>query len=70
MFDDNLVYFLPIIVLQLGLQIFALVNLSKRNKVKFNNKKIWVAIIIFGSLFGPIIYFLYRGEDDDYSSED
>jgi hypothetical protein len=58
-------------VLQLGLQIIALVNLSKRRKVRFDNKLIWVLIIVLGNLIGPVAYFLFRGDEfDDGSSED
>ena len=60
----------PLLVLQFGLQIVALVNLSKRNKVRFDNKWIWVLIIVFGNLLGPIAYFIFRGDEDESSSED
>lgn len=63
-------YLWPILVLQLTIQVVALINLSKRQKVKFDNKKIWVFIIIFGGIFGSIGYFAFRGEDDEYGSED
>lgn len=60
----------PLLALQFGLQIIALVNLSKRNKVRFDNKWIWVLIIVFGNLLGPIAYFIFRGDEDESSSED
>jgi hypothetical protein len=55
---------IPIIILQLGLQISALVNLARRKKVRFNNKLVWVVIIIFGSMLGSIIYFVARGDEE------
>lgn len=55
---------IPIIILQLGLQIAALVNLAKRRKVRFDNKLIWIIIIIFGSMIGSIIYFIARGDEE------
>lgn len=55
---------IPIILLQLGLQIAALISLAKRKKVRFNNKIIWVAIIILTNMFGPIIYFVARGDEE------
>ena len=71
MFWDILMDFWPLLVLQLGLQIIALVNLSKRQKVRFDNKLIWVLIIVFGNILGPIAYFIFRGDEaDDGSSED
>lgn len=47
----------PLIVIQLGMMIFALVDLSKRQKTR-GPKWMWALIIILGELVGPIIYFV------------
>lgn len=70
MFEEIIRYIWPIIALQVTLQVIALINLSKREKVKFDNKKLWVLIILLGGLLGAVGYFVFRGEDDAYSSED
>jgi TctA family transporter len=70
MFEEIIRYVWPIIVLQVTLQVIALINLSKREKVKFDNKKIWILIILLGGLLGSVGYFVFRGEDDVYGSED
>ncbi|MFA7502601.1 MAG: PLD nuclease N-terminal domain-containing protein [Anaerovoracaceae bacterium] len=54
--DWNLL--LPLIILQVGLQIFALISLFKQSLPK-EKKIIWVLIIIFLNLLGPIIYFIF-----------
>ncbi len=46
----------PIIAIQICLQIIALVDLHRTEKVR-GNKWMWVAIIIVGELFGPIAYY-------------
>jgi hypothetical protein len=65
---NELVKILPLIIplylLQLGLQVAAIINLVRRNKVRFNNKWIWAAIIIFGNLLGAIVYFIARGDEE------
>jgi hypothetical protein len=48
---------IPIIVLELGLMVFALVDVIKREKTK-GPKWMWILIIVFVNLFGPIIYFI------------
>jgi TctA family transporter len=68
--EDIIKYIWPIIALQLIIQVVAIINLRRREKVKFDNKKIWVLIIVLGGLLGSIAYFAFRGEDDVYSSED
>ena len=48
---------IPLILIQLGLMIAALVDVAKREKTR-GPKWMWVLIIIFGELLGPIIYFV------------
>lgn len=47
-----------IVVIELGLDVIALVSLYRRpvHQVLFANKWIWVAIIVLVSLVGPILY--------------
>lgn len=60
----NLPFFIPLVVLQIGLMVYSLVDLYRRKKVRFNNKFIWVLIILCFTLFGSIVYLLARGEDE------
>jgi hypothetical protein len=60
----NLALVLPLILLQLVLIIAALVDLSRREKVRWGNKWIWVLVILFINTIGPIIYFLIGREDE------
>mgnify|MGYP001561419624 FL=1 len=56
-------YLIPILVLQLGLMIFALVDLARRERTK-GPKWAWALVIIFINLIGPIIYFVAGREDE------
>ena len=56
-------FIIPLVLLQLILLIVALVDLSKREKVKYLPKWLWVIIIILGELLGPILYFVLGRED-------
>jgi bacteriorhodopsin len=53
---------IPIVLLQLGLQIFALVDVARREKTK-GPKWIWVLVIVFGEILGSVIYFIF-GRDE------
>ena len=55
-------YLVPIVVLQLGLMVFALRDLSRRERVN-GPKWLWAVIIIFGQLIGPIAYFTIGRKD-------
>jgi hypothetical protein len=54
----------PILVIQFGLLIWALYDLTRpTRRVKGDNKIVWALIIIFVNLIGPILYFLVGRED-------
>lgn len=47
---------IPILIIQFGLQILALIDLYRQPTVR-GPKWVWVLIIILGELLGPILYF-------------
>ena len=54
---DYLPYLIPLLLLQLGLAIFCLIDLARRNKTR-GPKWMWAIIIILGELIGPLVYLL------------
>ena len=61
---DTLIIFWPLLLLQLLLLIWAIIDLARRREVKVLPKWAWALVIIFVNLFGPIIYFVAgRGEE-------
>lgn len=54
----------PLVVLQLGLLIWALYDLTRADrKVRWDSKILWALIIIFISIVGPVLYFLFGREE-------
>jgi len=53
---------IPIILLQVGLMLFALVDLVRRERTR-GPKWLWAIIIILGELLGPILYLLVGREE-------
>jgi hypothetical protein len=54
----------PILVIQFGLLVWALYDLTRpTRRVKGDNKLVWALIIIFVNLIGPILYFLVGREE-------
>jgi len=49
---------LPLVIIQGILVLIAVIDLIKRDKlaVRGGNKLIWILIILFASMIGPIIY--------------
>jgi hypothetical protein len=53
---------IPIILLQFGLMVAALIDVIKREKTK-GPKWVWIMVIVLVNLFGPIVYFI-AGRDE------
>lgn len=56
--EINWMIVLPIIALQLTIQIIALVDLYKQKRIERNKKIIWVFVILLFNILGPIAYFI------------
>jgi len=55
---------IPIAILQFTLLGVGLYDLTRPDRrVRGDNKLIWALVIIFVSLFGPLIYFMIGRED-------
>jgi hypothetical protein len=54
---------IPIILLELGLLIFALIDLVRRERTRVLPKWMWAIIIVVLEIFGPIIYLLVGREE-------
>ena len=55
-------FLIPIVLLQLGLMTFALVDLIRRERAK-GPKWVWALVIIFVNLIGPIVYLVIGREE-------
>lgn len=54
----------PIIVIQLGLMIAALIDLERDERmVRGGSKLVWALVIVFVNVVGPIIYFVAGREE-------
>jgi len=59
---DWLPLLIPIIVIELGLMIAALVDLVRRPATR-GPKWVWVLVILFVNFIGPILYFIIGREE-------
>lgn len=64
MIKGYLPFLLPLVIMQLALSITALVHVLRHPHYKFGNKPLWVVIVLFVQLIGPIGYFVFgRGDE-------
>lgn len=56
---------LPVILIELILMVTALVHVLRHPNYRFGNKAVWIIIVVFIQIIGPIVYFAFgRGEDE------
>lgn len=61
---NNLALLLPVIILEFILAITALIHVIKHPNYRFRNKAIWIIVVLFIQIIGPIFYFIFgRGEE-------
>lgn len=61
---EYLPFIIPVILVELVLMVASLVHLLKHKRVRFGNQILWILIIAFIQIIGPILYFTVgRGED-------
>lgn len=55
---------IPIVVLEIGLMIYALGHVLKHNKFKFGNKAVWIVVVVLIQIIGPILYLTIGKENE------
>ena len=55
-------FLIPIALLQLALLVVALIDLARRERTR-GPKWLWVLIILFVNLIGPVVYFVFGREE-------
>ncbi|MDD4297272.1 MAG: PLD nuclease N-terminal domain-containing protein [Eubacteriales bacterium] len=61
---EYLPFLIPVAIIQLVLAITALIHVLRHPHYKFGNKPLWIVIVLFVNLIGPIVYFVFgRGEE-------
>jgi hypothetical protein len=64
MLKEYLPFLIPIIAVELILMVTALVHVLKHPHYRFGNQVIWILLVVFVQIIGPVIYFVFgRGED-------
>lgn len=61
--NDILPFLIPVFFIEVGLALTALVHILRYDKYKCGNRVIWIIIVLFIQIIGPIIYFCFGKED-------
>jgi len=55
---------IPIIILEIGLMIYSLRHVLKHDRYKFGSRAMWILIVVFIQIIGPILYLTIGREDE------
>ena len=55
---------IPIVILEIGLMIYSLNHVLKQSRYRFGNKIMWVIIVVFIQIIGPIMYLTIGKENE------
>jgi len=62
-------FVIPIAIIEIALMIAALIHIFTHQTYKMGNRLIWVIVVVFLNIIGPILYFVLgrsdEGKDDD-----
>lgn len=61
--NEYLPIIIPLIILQIGLAIYVVVDILRHDKFRIGSKPIWIIVSIVISILGPILYFVFGKEE-------
>lgn len=65
LFLEYLPVFIPVLVIELILMLTALIHVLRHPNYRFGNKVVWILVVVFIQIIGPIIYFVFgKGEEE------
>ncbi len=62
-FSRYIPFLIPVVILQLALWLVALIDLLRRERTR-GPKWVWLLVILFVNLLGPILYLIFGREEE------
>jgi hypothetical protein len=57
-------FLIPVLLIQLGLLIAALLHILRHNTYRSGNRVLWLIVVIVVNIIGPILYFVIGKGDE------
>ena len=62
--QEYLPFLIPLVIAEFARAMTALIHVLKHPNYRFGNKVMWIVIVLFIQIIGPVVYFLIgRGEE-------
>jgi uncharacterized membrane protein len=56
---------IPFVLINLGLVIWCFADWNKRKKFKYLNKNVWLILVAFVQIIGPVLYLTLARDEND-----
>lgn len=62
---DYAAFLVPVVILEFVLLVIALIHVLRHKKYRVGNRILWVIVVCFIQIIGPVAYFIFgRGEEE------
>lgn len=62
--QEYLLFFIPLVAIQIGLMLAALIHIIRHKTYRVGNRPIWIVVCICFNIIGPVLYFaIGRGDE-------
>jgi len=62
--QDYWVFLIPLVLLDFGLKLAAVIHILRHDVYRFGNRVLWIIVSVCVNLIGPVLYFtLGKGEE-------
>lgn len=61
---EMLPFLVPLLILELLLMLVALVHVFKHTHYRFGNRVMWVLVVVFITIVGPVVYLTFGRADE------
>ena len=67
---ELILYLLPVIIIQLTLMVYSLIDVARRERVRYDSKVLWVVVIVLINIIGPVVYLAWGRMPAEDGAED
>jgi tryptophan-rich sensory protein len=57
-------FLIPVLVIELGLLVAALVHILRHKTYRIGNRPVWIVISVIFGIIGPVLYFIIGKGDE------
>jgi len=63
-------FLIPLVLLQFGLMLFAIIDIARKQKTKTLSPVVWVIISVCINMIGPVLYLIFGRTEKTYDDDD